>query len=51
MYAVTDRPYLSQPPPEAFVHACKVAVVLPVECAVTVITRVAVPVRKRSGSD
>jgi len=43
-WAVTALPYLSQPPPAAFVHACKVATVLYVERAVTVITRVAVPV-------
>ena len=44
MCAVTADPYLRHPPPDAFVQACRRAVVLPRECAVTVITRVAEPV-------
>jgi hypothetical protein len=44
MCAVTAAPYFSQPPPGAFVQACRVAVVLRVERPTTVITRVAVPV-------
>ena len=47
--AVTAVPYLRQPPAATFDHACSVAVVLPVECAVTVMTRVALPVLKRNG--
>ena len=45
MCAVTALPYLSQPPPGAFVHACRRAVVRPRDVAVTVMTRVALPVR------
>ena len=48
--AVTAVPYFRQPPVATFDQACNVAVVLPVECAVTVMTRVALPVLKRSGN-
>ena len=44
-------PYRNQPPPGALVQACSVAVVLPLDRAVTVRTRVAVPVLNDSGSD
>ena len=50
-WAVTALPRLSQPPPAAFVHACSRAVVLACERAVTVMTRVALWVRKPSGRD
>jgi hypothetical protein len=50
MCARTDLPCLSHPPPDAFVHACNRATVLAFDEAVTVITRVAVPVRNDSGS-
>jgi hypothetical protein len=51
MCAVTAVPYLSHPPPDALRQAWSVAVVLPREWAVTVMTFVAVPVPKPSGSD
>src|SRR3954463_12801869 len=50
MCAVTAVPYRRQPPPDAFVHAWSFATVLPREWAVTVMTRVALPVPKRRGS-
>src|SRR3954470_3113710 len=50
MCAVTARPYLCHPPPAAFDQAWRRATVLPRECAVTVMTRVARPVPKCSGS-
>jgi hypothetical protein len=48
--AVTAVPYLRQPPAATFDQACRVAGVLLVECAVTVMTRVALPVLNRWGS-
>jgi hypothetical protein len=41
---------LIHPPPDALVQACNRAVVLAFARAVTVITRVALPIRSRSGS-
>lgn len=48
--AVTALPCLSQPPPGAFVQACKVAVVDPVDAARTVMTSVAAPVDPLTGN-
>src|SRR3954447_12246375 len=50
MWAVTAVPYLRQPPPATFDQAWRRATVLPREWAVTVMTRVAFPVLKCSGS-
>jgi hypothetical protein len=50
MCAVTGLPWRNQPPPDALLHACSVATVLPAERAVTVMTSVAEPVLYGSGS-
>src|SRR5690242_7868927 len=49
MCAVTEVPTRSQPPPGALRHACRLATVLEVERALTVSTRVAVPVVPLTG--
>ena len=50
-WAETAEPYRTHRPPPTAVHACRTAIVEPVEPATTVMTCLAEPVEKRSGND